>query len=96
MTEHRGYADVCADRKERHRPRGCPGGQHYMRRDPHGPADRPWRCVRDGCDHEQAWSGGIAAWMANHRPVRPAGDDQVPGQTELPLGMLGLLQVVGR
>ncbi len=69
MTERRGYADVCADRKERHRPRGCPGGQHYMRRDPDGPADRPWKCVRDGCDATRAWSGGFDAWLIGHAPL---------------------------
>lgn len=67
MTETRSYAQVCADRKERHAPRGCPGGQHYMARDPEGPDDRPWKCRT--CGHEQPWGGGYAAWLANHQAV---------------------------
>lgn len=70
MTEHRGYADVCADRKERHRPRGCPGGQHYMRRDPDGPADRPWKCVN--CPAVREWSGGFDTWLVGHAPLLAA------------------------
>lgn len=91
MTETRSYAQVCADRRERHRPTGCPGGQHYMRRDPTGPDDRPWKCRN--CPHEQPWTGGIAAWMAAHAPRTPV-LNEVPGQEALPLGLLALLRSV--
>lgn len=67
MTEHRPYAQACAERRERHRRVGCTGGQHYMRRAPDGPADRPWRCV--DCGATRAWSGGFEAWLVGHAPL---------------------------
>lgn len=70
MTETKGYATVTAERRERLRSRGCPGGAHYLHRDPDGPDDRPWKCRL--CPYEQAWSGGYAAWLAAHAPVGTA------------------------
>lgn len=46
---------------------GCAGGQHYMRRDPDGPPDRPWRCI--DCDTVRPWSGGFGAWLIGHAPL---------------------------
>jgi hypothetical protein len=65
-----------------------------MSRGTTGPHDRPWRCVGDDCSYSEPWHGGIAGWIAAHTPVRHAGDDQAPGQSELPLGLLGLLRGV--
>lgn len=46
---------------------GCSAGRHYMRRDPDGPADRPWKCV--DCLTEQPWKGGFEAWLIGHAPL---------------------------
>lgn len=62
--------------RERHRGGGCAGGQHYMRRDPAGPADGPWVCVEPGCGLVEPWHGGIAGWLATHQP------SELPGLLE--------------
>jgi hypothetical protein len=65
VTDPKSYAQVCAESRERTAQRrvGCPGGQHYMSRDPDGPEDRPWKCR--ACDHQQPWTGGLAAFEAH-------------------------------